>query len=45
VGVLAAYRDLDNAVWRGNIETPINEKTFIDVTLERLTLSVTPGKK
>ena len=45
VGVLAAYRDLDNAVWRGSIETPINEKTFIDVTLERLTLSVTQGKK
>ena len=45
VGVLAAYRDLDNAIWRGSIETPINEKTYIDVTLERLTLSVTPGKK
>ena len=45
VGVLAAYRDLDNAIWRSSIETPINEKTYIDVVLERLTLSVTPGKK
>lgn len=45
VGVLAAYRDLDNAIWRSAIETPINEKTYIDVELERLTLSVTPGKK
>jgi len=45
VGVLAAYRDLDNAVWRGTIEAPVNEKTYIDVTLERLTLSVKPGKK
>ena len=45
VGVLAAYRDLDNAIWRGSIETPVNEKTYIDVALERLTLSVTPGKK
>jgi len=45
VGVLAAYRDLDNAIWRGSIETPVNEKTYIDVTLERLTLSVTAGEK
>ena len=45
VGVLAAYRDLDNAIWRGSIETPINEKTYIDVTLERLTLAVTAGEK
>jgi type VI secretion system protein VasD len=45
VGVVAAYRDLDNAVWRGSIETPLNETTYIDVELGRLTLSVTPGKK
>jgi type VI secretion system protein VasD len=45
VGVLAAYRDLDNAVWRGSIETPLNETTYIDIELERLTLSVKPGKK
>lgn len=45
VGVLAAYRDLDNAIWSGSVETPLNEETYIDVTLERLTLSVKPGKK
>ena len=44
VGVLAAYRDLDNAVWRGSIATPINKKTHINIMLERLTLSVRPGK-
>jgi type VI secretion system protein VasD len=45
VGVMAAYRDLDNAVWRGSIVTPVNETTYVDVKLERLTLSVKPGKK
>jgi len=45
VGVLAAYRDLDNAVWRGSILTPVNETTYVDVNLGRLTLSVKPGKK
>lgn len=45
VGVLAAYRDLDNATWRGSIETPLNETTYIDVNLGRLTLSVKQGEK
>ncbi len=44
VGVIAAYRDLDNAVWRGTIATPINKTTPIEVSVGRLTLSVTPGK-
>jgi type VI secretion system VasD/TssJ family lipoprotein len=45
VGVMAAYRDLDNAVWRGSIATPVNETTYVDVNLGRLTLSVKPGEK
>lgn len=45
VGVLAAYRDLDNAVWRGTIVTPINATTPVDVHVGRLTLTVSPGKK
>lgn len=45
VGVMAAYRDLDNAVWRGTIETPLDETTYIDVTLGRLTLRVEKGEK
>lgn len=40
VGVLAAYRDLDNAVWQGIVETPINTKTVINVQLNKLKLSV-----
>lgn len=45
IGVLAAYRDLDNAVWRGSVATPVNETTYVDVSLGRLTLSVMQGKK
>ena len=45
VGVIAAYRDLDNAMWRGVIETPIDETTYIDVTLDKLTLTLKKGEK
>ncbi|MEE9491893.1 MAG: type VI secretion system lipoprotein TssJ [Gammaproteobacteria bacterium] len=45
IGVLAAYRDLDNAVWRGTIATPADKTTNISITLEKLTLTVTSGKK
>ena len=45
IGVIAAYRDLDNAVWRGSIETPLDKTTYIDVTLNKLSLSVTKGEK
>ncbi len=42
VGILAAYRDLDNAVWQGIIETPINKQTVVQVTLNKLSLSISP---
>ncbi len=45
IGVLAAYRDLDNAVWRGSIYTPVDEITNIIITLDKLTLKVAKGKK
>jgi type VI secretion system protein VasD len=45
VGVMAAYRDLDNAIWRGIVETPLDETTYIDVTLDQLTLTVEQGEK
>ena len=44
VGVIAAYRDLDHATWRGSIATPKNKTTPIDISVGRLTLSVTGGK-
>jgi type VI secretion system protein VasD len=45
IGIIAAYRDLDNAVWRGSIETPVDETTYIDVTLGELKLEVIKGEK
>jgi type VI secretion system protein VasD len=45
VGVMAAYRDLDNAIWRGIIETPLDETTYVDVMLDELTLTVNQGEK
>ena len=45
IGVMAAYRELDNAVWRGSIDTPPDETTYIDITVGRLTLSVDEGEK
>jgi type VI secretion system protein VasD len=45
IGVLAAYRQLDDAVWRGSIDTPPDETTYIDITVGRLTLSVEEGEK
>lgn len=44
VGVIAAYRDLDNATWRGSIATPKNQTTTINISVGRLALSVTAGK-
>ncbi len=45
IGVIAAYRDLDNAIWRGTIETPLDKTTYIDITLDKLSLSVKKGEK
>ena len=45
VGVMAAYRDLDNAVWRGSIPTPVNKTTYIDVQVGELTLAEKEGQK
>ncbi|NQZ30555.1 MAG: type VI secretion system lipoprotein TssJ [Oceanospirillaceae bacterium] len=40
VGVLAAYRDLDNAVWQGIISTPINSKKVINIQLNKLDMNI-----
>jgi type VI secretion system protein VasD len=45
IGVMAAYRDLDNAVWRGTIETPVDEVTYVNISLGKLTLTVSKGEK
>jgi type VI secretion system protein VasD len=45
IGVIAAYRDLDNAVWRGGIVTPPDETTYIDIQLGPLKMEVVKGEK
>jgi type VI secretion system protein VasD len=46
VGVIAAYRDLDNARWRGILEIKPHEKHKIMIHLGSLSVSVTEvGKK
>lgn len=41
IGVIAAYRDLDNARWRGILEVKPHEKTKIMIHLGSLSVSVT----
>ena len=41
IGILAAYRDLDNSVWQGIISTPINKKINVTINLERLRMTAT----
>ena len=45
IGVMAAYRDLDNAVWRGTIETPVDKTTYINIVLGPLAVDVKKGEK
>lgn len=39
IGILAAYRDLDNSVWQSITPTPLNKKIHIDINLERLRMT------
>lgn len=46
IGVIAAYRDLDNARWRGILEIKPHEKSKIMIHLGSLSVSITEvGKK
>lgn len=40
VGILAAYRDIENAKWRASVETPSQETVEVIVRFERLGISV-----
>jgi type VI secretion system protein VasD len=44
VGIVAAYRDLDNARWRGVLKVTPHEKTKIVIHLGSLSVSVTEIK-
>lgn len=41
VAVIAAYRDLDNARWRGSLEIKPNKKTKVMIHLGSLSVSIT----
>ena len=44
LGLLAAYRDLDNSVWRTTVPVEIGETAEFEIILERLTLSTRMGR-
>ena len=44
VGLLAAYRDLDNSVWRSSVPVGIGETVEFEIVLERLTMSTLIGR-
>lgn len=43
-GVVAAYRDLDNSVWRASIETPIDETIEVIISIDRLSVKISHKK-
>jgi type VI secretion system protein VasD len=43
LGVIASYRDIDNAVWRGDVPIPPNQTTKLKIQLDKLKLSITPA--
>jgi type VI secretion system protein VasD len=45
IGVLAAFRDLDNARWRSFVQLPDDKKINLRIDLERLAVSVTLGER
>jgi type VI secretion system protein VasD len=45
IGVLVAFRDLDNARWRSFVQLPDEKKVYLQIDLESLTVSVTTGER
>lgn len=46
IGVIAAFRDIDRAVWRASYEIPLNRATAVNVRLDarRITILAEPAK-
>ena len=42
LGVVAAYRDINQAEWRADVPIPANQTTKLKVTLDKLKLSIAP---
>jgi type VI secretion system protein VasD len=45
IGVLAAFRDLDNARWRSFIQLPEDKEIYLGIGLESLAVSVVAGER
>ena len=43
IGVIAAYRDIDHAVWRVDVPVPPNATTNIAINADKAKLSATAG--
>lgn len=42
LGVIASYRDIDQAEWRADVPIPPNQTTKLKIQLDKLKLSVAP---
>jgi type VI secretion system protein VasD len=45
IGVLVAFRDLDNARWRSFVKLPDEKKIYLRIDLDSLAVSVATGKR
>ena len=45
IGVLAAFRDLDNARWRSFVQLPDEKNIYLRIDLESLAVSIATGKR
>jgi type VI secretion system protein VasD len=45
IGVLAAFRDLDNARWRSYIQLPDEKKIYLKIDLDSLAVHVATGER
>lgn len=44
-GVFGAYRDIEKAIWRAYVETPVNEKTVVTIHFGKLSVSIIPKQE
>lgn len=45
LGIMAAYRELEKAVWRSSVETPVDETTRVKIIFGPNAISVEPLEK
>ena len=42
LGIIGAYRDIDHAIWRALVNTPLDETTSVIIRIEKLKIYITP---